>query len=145
MAIRISARPKKIAVGKNKGKKVYKLTPDFNNRLSTDAVCSRAAKKTGISKYLMQSCFRAIADELRMYLPLGNSIKLEGLGTFRLSMRAKTVEDLNDVSVDNIDKLGIVFTPDKEILESLSDEPLRITCYDEKGKVVRRVGKKEDE
>lgn len=145
MAIIINARPKKIGVGKNAGKKVYKLTPQHVNKLSTEAVCRRASKATGISHLTMQICFRAIAEELKNYLPIGHSVELEGLGTFRLSMRATTVERLEDVSVDNIYRMGIVFTPSKDIIDFLNDEPLRIHCFDNKGKLVRRLGVGEEQ
>lgn len=139
MAIRIKAKQRLMKVGPNAGKKVWKLTPDIGNKIVFDKLCKRAAERNNLSATIIKAAIGAVAESIKDYLVIGDSVELGELGTLRLSMRAKTSENLADVNVNNIERRRLVFTPSKEIKEFINAEPVEIVYFDEKGKKVRRV------
>ena len=58
---------------------------------------------------------------------------LPGLGTMRFGLRAKAVEDVNDVKASLIKTRRIIFTPTQELKDELADTAIQITCYDRNG------------
>ena len=57
----------------------------------------------------------------------------------RFGVRAKAVEDLEDVKTSLISTRRIVFTPSSEMKDVLKDTSIQITCLDEDGNVLKRV------
>ena len=57
----------------------------------------------------------------------------------RFGVRAKAVENLEDVKTGLITTRRIVFTPDVEVKEELMNTSIQITCLDEDGTVLKRV------
>ena len=66
-------------------------------------------------------------------------VALPGLGTMRFGLRAKAVEDVNDVKAGLITARRIIFTPAVDLKEELANTAVQITCYDRNGNEVRRV------
>jgi hypothetical protein len=57
----------------------------------------------------------------------------------RFGLRAKSVEDVNDVKSNLITSRRIVFTPASDLKEELANTAVQITCYDRNGNEVKRV------
>jgi hypothetical protein len=57
----------------------------------------------------------------------------------RFGLRAKSVEDVNDVKSSLITSRRIIFTPSVDLKDELKNTAVQITCYDKDGKEVRRV------
>ena len=57
----------------------------------------------------------------------------------RFGLRAKAVEDVNDVKASLIKTRRIIFTPTQELKDELADTAIQITCYDRNGEEVKRV------
>jgi hypothetical protein len=57
----------------------------------------------------------------------------------RFGLRAKAVEDVNDVKSKLIKTRRIIFTPDVDLKEELASTAIQITCFDRNGKEVKRV------
>ena len=69
----------------------------------------------------------------------GHSVALPGLGTMRFGLRAKSVEDVNDVKSSLISTRRIIFTPAVDLKDELKNTAVQITCIDRDGKEVKRV------
>ena len=69
---------------------------------------------------------------------------LTALGTMRFGLRAKSVEDVNDVKTKLITSRRIIFTPDVDLKDELKNTAVQITCYDRDGKEVKRVLSSDD-
>ena len=69
----------------------------------------------------------------------GHSVALPGLGTMRFGLRAKAVEDVNDVKTSLISSRRIIFTPSVDLKDELKNTAIQITCYDRNGEEVKRV------
>ena len=48
-------------------------------------------------RYVMQACWDAAGDVIKAWATEGHSVALPGLGTMRFGLRAKSVENVNDV------------------------------------------------
>jgi uncharacterized membrane protein YgcG len=57
----------------------------------------------------------------------------------RFGLRAKAVEDVNDVKTSLIKTRRIIFTPAQDLKDELADTAIQITCYDRNGEEVKRV------
>jgi hypothetical protein len=71
-------------------------------------------------------------------------VALPGLGTMRFGLRAKSVEDVNDVKTKLITSRRIIFTPSTDLKEELANTAIQITCYDRNGNEVKRVTSSDD-
>ena len=57
----------------------------------------------------------------------------------RFGVRAKAVENLDDVKTGLISVRRIIFTPNVDVKDELKNTSIQITCLDEDGKVLKRV------
>ena len=57
----------------------------------------------------------------------------------RFGLRAKAVENVNDVKASLIKTRRIIFTPTQDLKDELADTAIQITCYDRNGNEVKRV------
>jgi hypothetical protein len=57
----------------------------------------------------------------------------------RFGLRAKSVENVNDVKTGLITSRRIIFTPNSDMKDELAKTAVQITCYDRNGKEVKRV------
>ena len=89
MALKVKAKEREMKVGKNPGVFRYVMLPELYSG----------------------KVIKAWATE-------GHSVALPGLGTMRFGLRAKAVEDVNDVKASLIKTRRIIFTPTQELKPS---------------------------
>ena len=87
----------------------------------------------------MRACWEGAGKVIKAWATEGHSVALPGLGTMRFGLRAKAVEDVNDVKASLIKTRRIIFTPTQELKDELADTAIQITCYDRNGEEVMRV------
>jgi predicted histone-like DNA-binding protein len=140
MALKVKAVEKLIKFSKDDpGKYRYVMSPELYIALSQDKVIREAALRSGVSKGVMQACWDAAGEVIKAWATEGHSVALPGLGTMRFGLRAKSVEDVNDVKTKLITSRRIIFTPSTDLKEELANTAIQITCYDRDGKEVKRV------
>jgi len=93
---------------------------------------------------VMQACWDAAGEVIKAWATEGHSVALPGLGTMRFGLRAKSVENVNDVKAGLISSRRIIFTPTSELKEELAKTAVQITCYDKDGKEIKRVTSSDD-
>ena len=125
MAIKVIAQRRELKIGKNPGVKKFVMRPDLYIPISSEAV--------------LKAAWDAAGEVIRAWATEGHSVPLPGLGTMRFGVRAKAVEDLEDVKTSLISTRRIVFTPSSEMKDVLKDTSIQITCLDEDGNVLKRV------
>ena len=127
----------------------YVMQPELYTSLTVEKVIKEASLRSGISKGAMQACWDAAGEVIKAWATEGHSVALPGLGTMRFGLRAKAVEDVNDVKKKLIKSRRIIFTPSVDLKDELASTSIQITCYDRNGEVVKRVttdaGEVEDE
>ena len=122
----------------------YVMSPELYIPLAQEKVIKEAALRSGVSKGVMQACWDAAGEVIKAWATEGHSVALPGLGTMRFGLRAKSVEDVNDVKSKLITSRRIIFTPATDLKEELANTAVQITCYDRDGKEVKRVTSSDD-
>ena len=142
MALKVKAVEKKIKFDKNPenpGVWRYVMSPELYTALTQAKVVKEAALRSGVSRGVMQACWDAAGEVIKAWATEGHSVALPGLGTMRFGLRAKSVEDVNDVKTKLITSRRIIFTPSTDLKEELANTAVQITCYDREGNEVKRV------
>jgi len=121
------------------GKYRYVMQPELYTSLTQEKVIKEASLRSGISKGAMQACWDAAGEVIKAWATEGHSVALPGLGTMRFGLRAKAVENVNDVKTKLIKSRRIIFTPSVDLKDELANTGIQITCYDRNGEVVKRV------
>ena len=140
MALKVKAVEKKLVFEKD-GTPIYRyvMSPELYIPLNQAKVIKEAALRSGVSRGVMQACWDAAGEVIKAWATEGHSVALPGLGTMRFGLRAKAVEDVNDVKAGLITARRIIFTPAVDLKEELANTAVQITCYDRNGNEVRRV------
>ena len=142
MALKVKAVEKKIKFDKNPenpGVWRYVMSPELYTALTQAKVVKEAALRSGVSRGVMQACWDAAGEVIKAWATEGHSVALPGLGTMRFGLRAKSVEDVNDVKTKLITSRRIIFTPSTDLKDELKNTAVQITCYDRDGNEVKRV------
>ena len=139
MALKVKAKEREIKIGKNPGVYRYVMLPELYSTLDQDKVIKEAALRSGVTEGVMQACWDGAGKVIKAWATEGHSVALPGLGTMRFGLRAKAVENVNDVKTSLIKTRRIIFTPAQDLKDELADTAIQITCYDRKGEEVKRV------
>ena len=115
------------------------MQPELYLALAQEKVIKEAALRSGVSRGVMQACWDAAGEVIKAWATEGHSVALPGLGTMRFGLRAKSVEDVNDVKSSLISTRRIIFTPAVDLKDELKNTAVQITCIDRDGKEVKRV------
>ena len=117
----------------------FVLKPELYSKLTESKVIAEAALRSGVAKGVMAACWEAAGEVIKAWATEGHSVALPGLGTMRFGLRAKAVENVNDVKTKLIKSRRIIFTPSVDLKDELANTSIQITCYDRNGEVVKRV------
>ena len=139
MALKVKATEQLIKIGTYAGTYRYVMLPELYTGLNQDKVIKEAALRSGVSRGVMQACWDAAGEVIKAWATEGHSVALPGLGTMRFGLRAKSVDDVNKVKAGLISCRRIIFTPDVDLKEALSNTAVQISCFDRTGKEVKRV------
>ena len=139
MALKVKAKEKLQKIGTYAGTYRYVMMPELYTALAADKVIREAALRSGVSRGVMQACWDAAGEVIKAWATEGHSVALPGLGTMRFGLRAKSVENVNDVKTSLIKSRRIIFTPATDLKDELAATAIQITCYDRNGEEVKRV------
>jgi len=140
MAMKVKAVERLVKFEKEAaGKYRYVMQPELYTSLAQEKVIKEASLRSGISKGAMQACWDAAGEVIKAWATEGHSVALPGLGTMRFGLRAKAVEDVNEVKAKLIKSRRIIFTPSVDLKDELANTSIQITCFDRNGEVVKRV------
>ena len=92
-------------------------TPKSETPLSGKAMTCAATANTTTAPIEMEASLELLAKFVPQQLQQGHTVKIPGLGTFRLTFKSDGVEDINSFRANSMIKN--VFTPSKELRESV--------------------------
>ena len=144
MAIKVIAQRRVLKIGKNPGVKKFVMRPSLYSPIQEKKVLEEASAHTGLSVASLKAAWDAAGDVLKAWATEGHSVPIPGLGTMRFGVRAKAVEDLEDVKTGLISTRRIIFTPSVDLRNVLADTSIQITCLDVDGTVLKRVTSGDD-
>ena len=111
MALKVKAKERQMKIGKNPGTYRYVMLPELYSTLDQDKVIKEAALRSGVTEGVMQACWDGAGKVIKAWATEGHSVALPGLGTMRFGLRAKAVENVNEVKASLIRSRRIIFTP----------------------------------
>ena len=138
MAIKVIAQRRQLKIGKNPSKR-FVMRPELYSPIQEKKVFAEASTHSGISAGVIKAAWDAAGAVIRTWATEGHSVPVPGLGTMRFGVRAKAVENLDDVKTGLISLRRIIFTPNVDVKDELKNTSIQITCLDEDGKVLKRV------
>lgn len=95
-------------------------TPKSETPLSGKAMTCAATANTTTAPIEMEASLELLAKFVPLQLQQGHTVKIPGLGTFRLTFKSDGVENIDDFRASSMIKNArIVFTPAKELRESV--------------------------
>lgn len=77
-------------------------------------------------KAMMRASFDAIMLQVKELLLNGHGIQLGDLGTFRFSIKCKSVDNAEDISVNNVKRRRIIFTPSSDMRNAIKRVKMEI-------------------
>ena len=138
MAIKVIAQRRQLKIGKKPSKR-FVMRPELYSPIQEKKVFAEASTHSGISAGVIKAAWDAAGAVIRTWATEGHSVPVPGLGTMRFGVRAKAVENLDDVKTGLISVRRIIFTPNVDVKDELKNTSIQITCLDEDGKVLKRV------
>ena len=138
MAIKVIAQRRQLKIGKNPSKR-FVMRPELYSPIQEKKVFQEASTHSGIAAGVIKAAWDAAGAVIRTWATEGHSVPVPGLGTMRFGVRAKAVENLDDVKTGLISVRRIIFTPNVDVKDELKNTSIQITCLDEDGKVLKRV------
>lgn len=98
----------------------WHATPNSETALSGKAMTRAATANTTVAPMEMETSLDLLAKYVPLQLQQGHTVKIPGLGSFRLTFKSDGVENINDFRANSMIKNArIVFTPSKELRESV--------------------------
>lgn len=145
MSIKVKAQQRVIKFSKEgEGELRYVLAAQLYNTLDANKVIAEAAIRSGMGKAPLNAAWQAIGEVIATWATEGHSVAIPGLGHVRFSIRANSVENVEDVSTKLIRTRRVIYLPSVEIRNELAATKINITCYDVDGNVVKTVTSKDN-
>lgn len=95
-------------------------TPNSEKPLSGKALAKAATANTTVAPIEMEAAFELLAKFVPLQLQQGHTVKLPGLGTFRISFKSEGAATVGEFKPGMmIKEPRIVFVPDKALRESV--------------------------
>ena len=100
-----------------------------NETLDNKDIATEISKRCTINKAEAMAVMDEMQEIFRQKLAEGHAIKLEGIGTFRISAKSPSVRTKNEVRAESIKFGGVVFRPEKKLLRKLSATKFQKVTY----------------
>ncbi len=111
MKFKITERPNPT----NPNEKIYYPAPVFCGKVDEDELLERVSFSSSVNQSDVRAVVWNLFQILPEYLAKGNSVRIDPLGTFRLSIRATSSKNKEDVSAENITGAHVVFRPSSKL------------------------------
>ncbi|MDR2897347.1 MAG: HU family DNA-binding protein [Spirochaetaceae bacterium] len=103
------------------------FTQERSGTVGMKEIAGEIAKRSSLSSGDVQSVLSNLVELLPVFLKIGQSIRLEGFGSFRLSVTSEGTETAEELTFHQVQKVKLVFLPSKELKRSFEDISFEIT------------------
>ena len=115
---------------KDKQQKVrYHARTVVDRTLANKDIATEISKRCTIRKAEAMAVMDEMSEIFLQKLAEGHAIKLEGIGTFRISAKSPAVRSKNEVRAESIKFGGVVFRPERKLLRILSGTKFKKVTY----------------
>ena len=97
------------------------LTQESAGNVGMAEIAKEIEGRSALSLGYVQSVLSNLMEVMPIFLRLGQSIKLEGFGTFRITVSSDGMETADELNVRHIKGVKLVFLPSVELKRNLED------------------------
>ena len=97
------------------------LTQESAGSVGLQEIAKEIQGRSALSLGDVQSVLSNLMEVMPLFLKLGQSIKLEGFGTFRISVSSDGVAGADELNARHVKGVKLVFLPSVELKRSLGD------------------------
>lgn len=102
------------------GEKKWYAVPSSESAMDGKALTRAATANTSTSAIEMEAAMEYLAAFIPVQLLQGHTVKVPGLGSFRISFKSRGVSDITSFNAGNmISDVRILYTPDKSLRDSI--------------------------
>ncbi|MBF1507809.1 MAG: DNA-binding protein [Prevotella pallens] len=141
--IEFEIKSRKLNIGKRKGQTVYYASPKAKQRLTNKMVVDRIVRETSLSAGDVSNALISLSAIVRDALFMGVNVDLADLGSFRVLVPAKMMDNEIDVCVDTLKSPKIVFTPKVQMRDAAKNVELSVDNPKRKKKHESKPGSSE--
>ena len=124
--IEFEVKSRKLNIGKRKGQTVYYASPKAKQHFTNKMVIDRIVRETSLSAGDVSNALISLGAIVRDALFMGASIDLADLGSFRVIVPPKMIDNEIDVCVETLKTPKIVFTPKMQMREAAKNVELSV-------------------
>ena len=99
---------------------------EYGSYIDDDTLATEITKICTASEADVSLVLRALEDRISFHITHGNVVKLETLGSFYPTIKARAVSDPDLVDKKSIDNKGVRFEPSARFSKKLKKTPLRL-------------------
>ena len=115
---------------KDKQQKVrYHARVVVDETLTNEDIATEISKRCTIRKAEAMAVMEEMSEIFLQKLAEGHAIKLEGIGTFRISAKSPAVRSKNEVRAESIKFGSVVFRPERKLIRELSTTKFQKVMY----------------
>lgn len=101
----------------------------IDRTLGNQEIATEISKRCTINKAEAMAVMDEMQEIFRQMLAEGHAIKLEGIGTFRISAKSPTITSKNEIRAESIKFGGVVYRPEKKLLRRLGSTKFQKVMY----------------
>ena len=138
MSLNLTSKQTTIKLGPHRGEEMYVMKVDHYSTMDAEKIIRYASETCGIPKAPLRQAWEALGSVITAWVLEGHIVEIPGLGNIRAEVRAKAQFRAEDVTESDILRRKLLLTPTKGIKDALNATPVRITCCDREGDVVKK-------
>ena len=124
--IEFEVKSRKLNIGKRKGQTGYYASPKAKQHFTNKMVIDRIVRETSLSAGDVSNALISLGAIVRDALLMGASVDLADLGSFRVMVTSKMIENEIDVCAETLKRPKIVFTPKQQMREAAKNVELSV-------------------
>lgn len=97
------------------------LTQEKTGTVGMNEIAKEIEGRSALSIGDVQSVLSNMVEIMPLFLKLGQTIKLEGFGTFRITVQSDGTDTAEELNAGHIKGVKLVFQPSMELKRSLED------------------------
>jgi predicted histone-like DNA-binding protein len=97
------------------------LTQEKTGTVGVNEIAKEIEGRSALSLGDVQSTLSNLVEIMPLFLKLGQTIKLEGFGSFRITVQSEGTDTVEELNARHIKGIKLVFQPSTELKRSLED------------------------
>lgn len=100
----------------------YYAMPEYTGNVDTDFIAEQIGGRSSLTKGDVKNVLSNFLEEVTTFMLLGRSVKLNDLGTFRISFSSEGAESEETFKTSMIKGIKVIFTPDVNMKSRINEQ-----------------------